>query len=160
MRRFHAFAFIAAMLTALAGASPALAQGGSTYRVILYIAEDGAPSEVTLTRLQEVWTEGEGAARLGELLRTSRIEQLQGVTIVPGQETPALRLGNVTVRIRGVYREPRQDAMFLRVEVDGGPDTFVKEVISRFNETIVLAYPLAEGNRTVVALLVPARTGD
>jgi hypothetical protein len=48
--------------------------------------------------------------------------------------------------------------MFLRVEVDGGPEALVKELISRFDETIILAYPLAEGNRTVVALLVPAPT--
>jgi hypothetical protein len=39
--------------------------------------------------------------------------------------------------------------------VDGGREALVKEMIAGFDETIVLAYPLAEGDRSVVALLVP-----
>ena len=145
----------------LAGAASARAQQqDSTYRVILYLAQDGAPTDVTLTRLQEVWTAADGGDRLRELLSASDVQRLEDVTIVPGRDTPALQLGNVTVRVRGVYKEPHKDAMFLRVEVDGGPETLVKELISRFDETIVLAYPLAEGNRTVVALLVPAHMGN
>lgn len=145
----------------LAGAASARAQQqDSTYRVILYLAQDGAPTDVTLTRLQEVWTAADGGDRLRELLSASDVQRLEDVTIVPGRDTPALQLGNVTVRVRGVYKEPHKDAMFLRVEVDGGPETLVKELISRFDETIVLAYPLAEGNRTVVALIVPARIGN
>jgi hypothetical protein len=45
--------------------------------------------------------------------------------------------------------------MFLRVEVDGGEEAFVKEMISRFDETIVVAYPLARGDQSLVALIVP-----
>jgi len=142
-----------------AAISPARAQEEPSYRVLLYIAEGGGPTEVTLTRLQEVWTAAEGQERLRALLAAGQVQQLQDVTIRPGTETPALQLGNVTVRVHGVYKEPRRDAMFLRVEVDGGPEALVKELISRFDETIVLAYPLAEGNRSVVALLVPTQLG-
>jgi hypothetical protein len=41
-----------------------------SYRVILFLAEDGAPRDVEIQRLKEVWREGEGAARLRELLAT------------------------------------------------------------------------------------------
>jgi hypothetical protein len=160
----HRFRFVIAPLTlaaAMAWSAPsALAQEGSTYRVILYLAENGGQSDVTLTRLQEVWSEGEGAERLRSLLSASQVQQLENVVVLPGRDTPTLRLGNVTVRVQGAYKEPGRNAMFLRVEVDGGPEALVKELISRFDETIVLAYPLAEGNRTVVALIVPARMGS
>ena len=43
----------------------------------------------------------------------------------------------------------------MRLEVDGGREALVKEMIAGFDETIVLAYPLAEGSGSVVALLVP-----
>ena len=105
--------------------------------------------------LNEVVAEGGGADRIRQLLEASSVEQLEGVTIVPGRDTPALKIGNVTVRVTGVYKEPRRDAMFLRVEVDGGREAFVKEVVSRFDESLVLAYPLTEGNRSIIALLVP-----
>jgi hypothetical protein len=156
--------FVAAVaLTAVAIASalwtaPALAQTeapDTTYRVILYLAEDSAPTDVTFQRLNEVVGEGAGADRIRQLLEASSVEQLEGVTIVPGTDTPALKIGNVTVRVTGVYKEPRRDAMFLRVEVDGGRAAFVKEVVSRFDESLVLAYPLTEGNRSIIALLVP-----
>lgn len=75
--------------------------------------------------------------------------------MVPGQETPAIRFGDVTFRIQGVLKEPRRDSVFLRLEVDGGREAVVKEMLASFDETIVLAYPLAEGDRSVVALLVP-----
>lgn len=141
---------------ALTAAVPAHAQEPSTtYRVILYIAEDGAPRETSLRRLDEVWTEGQSVERLQALLQTNSIQRLEDVTILPSRETPALRLGNVTVKVTGAYREPRRDAMFLRVEVDGGSEALVKEMVSRFDETILLAYPLAEGNRSLVALIVP-----
>ncbi len=80
---------------------------------------------------------------------------MDDVTILPGRETPVIQLGDVTVRVNGVLKEPRGDRMFLRVEVDGGEEAFVKEMISRFDETIVLAYPLARGDRSIVALIVP-----
>jgi hypothetical protein len=156
--------FIALLIGALSGAGRDVfaqedpVKGDSTYRVILYLAEGGAPTDVTLTRLHEVWAEGESVARIQGLLRSGQVQQLEDVTILPGRETPALQIGGVTVRVTGAYKEPRRDAMFLRVEVDGGPEALVKELISRFDETIILAYPLAEGNRTVVALLVPAPT--
>lgn len=153
-------AFALAVVAGLFATAPATAQPepGSTYRVILYIAEDGAPAEMSLQRLEEVWTAEEGSARLRELLSTDQIQRLEDVSIVPGGEAPALKVGNVTVRVRGAYREPKRDAMFLRVEVEGGSDTLVKEMLSGFDETILLAYPLAEGNRSVVALIIPART--
>jgi hypothetical protein len=153
----------AAALTAVAIAStlwaaPALAQTSqpdTTYRVILYLAEDGAPTDVSFQRLNEVVGEDAGAARIQQLLEASSVRQLEDVTILPGRDTPALKIGNVTVRVTGVYKEPRRDAMFLRVEVDGGREAFVKEVVSRFDESLVLAYPLTEGNRSIIALLVP-----
>ncbi|HJU87555.1 MAG TPA: hypothetical protein VJ788_09330 [Gemmatimonadota bacterium] len=148
---------VVAIATAL-WAVPAAAQAptpDTTYRVILYLAEDSAPSEVTFRRLNEVVGEGAGADRIRQLLEASSVEQLEGVTIVPGRDTPALKIGSVTVRVTGVYKEPRRDAMFLRVEVDGGRAAFVKEVVSRFDESLVLAYPLTEGNRSIIALLVP-----
>lgn len=154
----HTLAALA--LTVAASHAGAQESSGSTYRVLLYIAEGGGPTDVTLTRLQEVWTAGEGVERLRTLLAAGKVQQLEDVTILPGRETPALQLGDVTVRVRGVYREPQRDAMFLRVEVEGGAEALVKELISRFDETIVLAYPLAEGNRTVVALLVPTQMGE
>ena len=148
---------IVAIATAL-WAAPAAAQAptpDTTYRVILYLAEDSAPTEVSFRRLNEVVGEGAGADRIRQLLEASSVEQLEGVTIVPGRDTPALKIGSVTVRVTGVYKEPRRDAMFLRVEVDGGRAAFVKEVVSRFDESLVLAYPLTEGNRSIIALLVP-----
>ena len=159
--RFTAAAALAAVaIAATLWSVPALAQTGqpdTTYRVILYLAEDGAPNDVTFQRLDEVVGEGAGADRIRQLLEASSVRQLEDVTIVPGRDTPALKIGNVTVRVTGVYKEPRRDAMFLRVEVDGGREAFVKEVVSRFDESLVLAYPLTEGNRSIIALLVPAK---
>lgn len=132
-------------------------QDGSTYRVILFLTEDSAPRDVEIRRLKEVWSEGEGNDRLRSLLEAGAIQRLDAVTILPGQDTPAIRVGGVTVRVKGVLKEPRRDSMFLRVEVDGGREALVKEMISGFDETIVLAYPLTEGNRSIVALIVPAR---
>lgn len=126
-----------------------------SYRVILFLAEDGAPREVEIQRLKEVWREGEGADRLRQLLATREVRRLDEVTILPGRETPIVQIGDVTVRVNGVLKEPRRDRMFLRVEVDGGEEAFVKEMISRFDETIVVAYPLARGDRSIVALIVP-----
>jgi hypothetical protein len=163
MRRFrvrpiHAF-LLAALAAALAPSAARAQDGGSTYRVILYVAEDGVPSEVTLQRLTEVWSDGDGDARLREILAASKITRLEEVTLLPNRETPTLRLGDVTVRIRGAYREPRREAMMLHLEVEGGREAYVKELIAGFDETIVIAYPLAEGDRSIVALLVPTRVG-
>lgn len=157
----HVTTATTAVLLALAGASTAVAQTEetTTYRVILYLAEDGEPSEVMLSRMSEVWSEEQGTDRLRELLGAARVRRLEDVTILPGRDTPAMKLGDVTVRVRGVYREPRRDSMFLRLEVDGGAETLVKELISEFDETIVLAYPLAEGDRSVVALIIPTKFG-
>lgn len=159
MLRTVATAFVAWSLIA-AGAASAQDDATTTYRVILYLAEDGGPSQVTLSRMSEVWSEGQGIERLRELLSAGRVRRLEDVTILPGRDTPAMKLGDVTVRVRGVYREPKRDSMFLRLEVDGGAETLVKELISGFDETIVLAYPLAEGDRSVVALIVPTRLGS
>jgi hypothetical protein len=157
--RFVAAAVLSVVaITTTLSAAPAAAQAptpDTTYRVILYLAEGSAPTDVTFQRLNEVVGEGAGSDRIRQLLEASSVEQLEGVTIVPGRDTPALKIGNVTVRVTGVYKEPRRDAMFLRVEVDGGRAAFVKEVVSRFDESLVLAYPLTEGNRSIIALLVP-----
>lgn len=155
-------AFVCLVLGLATGAAPARAQTGAadpdaTYRVILYLAEAGAPTELSFQRLNEVVGEAAGADRIRQLLEASSVEQLEGVTILPGGETPTLKIGDVTVRVRGIYKEPRRDAMFLRVEVDGGREAFVKEVVSRFDESLVIAYPLTEGNRSIIALLVPTR---
>lgn len=160
MTRFRIYLPLAILALAVATAAPARAQDDSgedsTYRVILYVAENGAPTELSFQRLEEVVGEEAGADRIRQLLQASSVRRLQDVTILPGGDTPALKIGDVTVRVRGVYKEPHRDSMYLRVEVDGGREAFVKEVISRFDESLVLAYPLTEGNRSVVALLVPA----
>jgi hypothetical protein len=157
--RFVAAVALAAVVIATTlWTAPARAQipaPDTTYRVILYLAEGTAPTDVSFQRLNEVVGEGAGADRIRQILEASSVEQLEGVTIVPGRDTPVLKIGNVTVRVTGVYKEPRRDAMFLRVEVDGGRAAFVKEVVSRFDESLVLAYPLTEGNRSIIALLVP-----
>lgn len=155
-------AFVCLVLGLAIGVAPARAQTGAadpdaTYRVILYLAEAGAPTDLSFQRLNEVVGEADGADRIRQLLEASSVEQLEGVTILPGGETPTLKIGDVTVRVRGIYKEPRRDAMFLRVEVDGGREAFVKEVVSRFDESLVIAYPLTEGNRSIIALLVPTR---
>lgn len=160
--RISVLAVLAVLVLAMTGwVAPACAQADTTpdttYRVILYLAEDGAPAELSFRRLNEVVGEAAGADRIRELLEASSVRQLEDVTILPGRDTPALKIGNVTVRVTGVYKEPRRDSMFLRVEVDGGRETFVKEVVSRFDESLVLAYPLTEGNRSIIALLVPTR---
>ena len=95
--------------------------------MILYLAEAGAPTELSFQRLNEVVGEADGANRIRQLLEASSVQQLEGVTILPGGDTPTLKIGNVTVRVRGIYKEPHRDAMFLRVEVDGGREAFVKE---------------------------------
>ncbi|MFN2383660.1 MAG: hypothetical protein ABR559_05285 [Gemmatimonadota bacterium] len=147
------------LATSFGAARDSFAQApNSTYRVILYIAESGGPTDVSLQRLTEVWSEADGAAKLRALLSTGAIQRLDDVTILPGRDTPAIQLGDVTVRVKGVYKEPRRDSMFLRVEVDGGREALVKEMISRFDETIVLAYPLAEGDRSIIALILPAES--
>ena len=151
----YALAALGVAAATMATPGPARAQESTTYRVILYVAEEGAPRQMSLQRLDEVWAEGESLERLQALLDVSSLQRLEDVTVLPNQETPSLRMGNVTVRVRGAYREPRRDAMFLRVEVDGGSEALVKEMISGFDETILLAYPLAEGNRSIVALIVP-----
>ena len=146
------------IVLALAAAVPADLRGqgqAPTYRVILYLAEEGAPQQVQIQRLDEVWSEADGAQRLQSLLDSGAVRQLEEVTLVPGQEPPTIRFGDVTFRVRGVLKEPRMDSMFLRLEVDGGREALVKEMIAGFDETIVLAYPLAEGNKSVVAHLVP-----
>jgi hypothetical protein len=151
---------LAALATAFVAPGPTRAQDAeptTTYRVILYLAENGAPTEVSFRRLQEVVGDDASPDQIRQILQAGSVRRLQDVTIVPGRETPALRIGDVTVRVRGVYKEPRRDAMFLHVEVDGGREAFVKEVVSRFDESLVLAYPLTEGDRSIVALLVPAR---
>lgn len=160
--RISVLAVLAVLVLAMTGwVTPVRAQAGTapdtTYRVILYLAEDGAPAELSFRRLNEVVGEAAGADRIRALLEASSVRQLEDVTILPGRDTPALKIGNVTVRVTGVYKEPRRDSMFLRVEVDGGRETFVKEVVSRFDESLVLAYPLTEGNRSIIALLVPTR---
>ncbi|MGH7549648.1 MAG: hypothetical protein ACREMD_01705 [Gemmatimonadota bacterium] len=126
-----------------------------TYRVILYLAEQDAPSEVQVRRLDEVWSVGDSAERLQSLLSSGSVQQLEEVTMVPGQDTPAIQFGEVTFRVEGVLKEPHRDSVFLRLEVDGGREAVVKEMLASFDETIILAYPLAEGDRSVVALLVP-----
>jgi hypothetical protein len=159
--RTLALAASAAFAFSLVGADSARAQGApapdTSYRVILYLAEDGAPAELSFRRLDEVVGEDAGGERIRQLLEASSVQRLEDVTILPGRDTPALKIGSVTVRVTGVYKEPRKDAMFLRVEVEGGRETFVKEVVSRFDESLVLAYPLTEGNRSIIALLVPTR---
>ena len=149
----------AALALCLAGADSARAQAtpDTSYRVILYLAENGAPADLSFRRLDEVVGEDAGADRIRQLLEASSVQRLEDVTILPGRDTPALKIGSVTVRVTGVYKEPRRDSMFLRVEVEGGRETFVKEVVSRFDESLVLAYPLTEGNRSIIALLVPTR---
>ena len=151
------FALLILGLTGTSAPVQAQATPDTTYRVILYLAEDGAPSELSFRRLDEVVSEADGADRIRQLLEASSVRQLEDVTILPGRDTPVLKIGNVTVRVRGIYKEPRRDSMFLRVEVDGGREAFVKEVVSRFDESLVLAYPLTEGNRSIIALLVPTK---
>lgn len=152
-------ASILAAAFALAGPAvpgAALAQGESpTYRVILYLAEQDAAREVEVRRLDEVWSPDDGPERLRSLLASGSVRELEEITFVPGQETPAIRFGEVTFRVQGALKEPLRDSVFLRLEVDGGRETVVKEMLAAFDETIVLAYPLAEGDRSIVALLVP-----
>lgn len=160
--RFSVAAVVAAAVIP-ATALPGLAQtdgSSSTYRVILYIAENAGPQQMSIRRLDQVWDEGDGTARLRELLQANKVEQLEEVTVLPNRDTPALSMGGVTVRVRGAYREPRKDAMFLRVELEGGQETLVKEMISKFDESIVVAYPLAEGGKSLVALIVPTQIGN
>jgi hypothetical protein len=78
-----------------------------SYRVILFLAEDGAPRDVEIQRLKEVWREGEGAARLRELLATGEVRRLDEVTILPGRETPVIRLGEPDVSPRRSRRRRR-----------------------------------------------------
>jgi len=158
MRNRHTVLGLAVVLALAASADPAelCAQGQApTYRVILYLAEQNVPQQVQIQRLDEVWSEADGAQRLQSLLDSGTVRQLEEVTLVPGQETPTIRFGDVTFRVKGVLKQPHMDSMFLRLEVDGGREALVKEMIAGFDETIVLAYPLAEGDRSVVALLVP-----
>ncbi|MGH7564734.1 MAG: hypothetical protein ACREK5_09975 [Gemmatimonadota bacterium] len=147
---------IAFVLAGMVGPAESSAQSDPpTYRVILYLAEQDAASEVQIRRLDEVWSAGDSAERLQSLLSSGSVRRLEEVTMVPGQDTPAIQFGEVTFRIEGVLKEPRRDSVFLRLEVDGGREAVVKEMLASFDETIVLAYPLAEGDDSVVALLVP-----
>jgi hypothetical protein len=157
MRNRHTISGLAIVLAlAAATAADVRGQGQSpTYRVILYVAEQGGSQQVQIQRLNEVWSVEDGAQRLQSLLQSGTVRQLEEVTLVPGQETPTIRFGEVTFRVKGVLKQPHMDSMFLRLEVDGGRETLVKEMLAGFEETIVLAYPLAEGDRSVVALLVP-----
>jgi hypothetical protein len=156
MRNRHTISGLAIVLALAATAADVRGQGQApTYRVILYVAEQGGSQQVQIQRLDEVWSVEDGAQRLQSLLQSGTVRQLEEVTLVPGQETPTIRFGEVTFRVKGVLKQPHMDSMFLRLEVDGGRETLVKEMLAGFEETIVLAYPLAEGDRSVVALLVP-----
>ena len=161
VRRLRHSIFVVLALLVGMGSTPFVVEAQETrsYKVILYLAEDGGTREATIERLHEVWNESQGPERLKALLSTGNVRRLEEVTVLPNRETPALKVGDVTVRVRGAYKDPKRDSMFLRVEIDGGQEAFVKEMISKFDETIVLAYPLATGDRSVVALIVPAPAG-
>ena len=116
----------------------------ATYRVILYLAEAGAPTELSFQRLNEVVGEADGANRIRQLLEASSVQQLEGVTILPGGDTPTLKIGNVTVRVGHLQgTAPGRD-----VPASGGrrrQGGFREGVVSRFDESLVIAYPLTEG---------------
>ena len=113
-RRATSLALLATALLAATSMAqdPATDRASRSYRVILFLAEDGAPRDVKIQRLKEVWREGESATRLRELLATGEVRRLDDVTILPGRETPVIQIGDVTVRVNGVLKEPRGERMF------------------------------------------------
>ena len=65
-----------AIVLALVAAGPTDLRGqgqAPTYRVILYLAEEGAPQQVQIQRLDEVWSEADGAQRLQSLLDSGAV---------------------------------------------------------------------------------------
>lgn len=136
-----------------------LAQEGdaqaSTYEVELFLVEDEVSGDTSLQRIRELWPLEGREERLKALLNVERVRRLESVTVIPGGETPAFGMGGVIVRVNGGYRGPDRDRMFLRVEVDGGREAFVKEMISRFDETIVVVYRVDDEDRSLVAVVGP-----
>ena len=145
----------AATIVGLALHTPAAgAQSAETYQVILYLAEDGKVPEAGIRRLEQIVDPDLAREEIQSIISASRFIELEDIVILPGRDLPAIRVGDITVRVRGVLREPRRESMYLRLEVDGGQEAFVKELVSRFDESIALAYPLVDGN-SIVVLLVP-----
>ena len=75
MRNHRAIPALVIAFVLAAAAVPADLPGQTqapTYRVILYLAEEGAPQQVQIQRLDEVWSEADGAQRLQRLLDRHR----------------------------------------------------------------------------------------
>lgn len=125
-----------------------------TYKMVLFLTE-GTPQEPSLRRFSEIVPEEALEARLGLVPGVGEVIRLEEIVVRPNRESPALVVDQATIRVNGEYRPPRQQSMLLRIVVDGGSERFMKEVLSRFDETIIVTYPFEGEDRSLVAVIFP-----
>jgi hypothetical protein len=135
------------------------AERDRTFRAVLFLvpaSDDAADGGLRVERLQEVWAEGESAAKLAAHLDGVSPQKLQALTITPGQDSAIVQYEDLTFRVSGLYRGPRRDRMYLKVSFDQGGRAAVKEFLAGLDETVLVGYPLlGDTGGTVVALLIP-----
>ena len=130
-----------------------------TFRAVLFLVpatDAGADAGLRVEHLQEVWAEGESAAKLAAHLEAASPQKLQALTVTPGQDSAIVQYEDLTFRISGLYRGPRRDRMYLKVSFDQGGRAAVKEFLAGLDETVLVGYPLiGNAQGSVVALLIP-----
>ena len=130
--------------------------GGRTFKALLFVAPGSSSEGLRVENLREVWSEGESASKLQARLNASDLEQLQVLTIVPGQETAVVRYKDLTFRISGLYRGAGKDRRYLKVSFDQGGQAAVKEFLAGLDESVLIGYPLVgDAGGSIVAVLVP-----
>ena len=134
-------------------------QGGKTFRALLFLVpatDKSAAGGVRVEHLNEVWSEGESAAKLRARLSGVDPQQLQALTIVPGQKDAVVQYGDMTFRIAGLYRGPQKDRMYLKVSFDQAGQAAMKEFLAGLDESVLVAYPLVgDAAGSIIALLIP-----
>lgn len=128
-----------------------------TFKTILFFVPGEAGGEgLKVDRVKEVWTEGDSPSKLALLVKGKPPQRLQAVTVTPGQENTVIKYKDLTFRISGLYRGPEKDRMYLKVSFDQGGQAAVKEFLAGLDESVVVSYPMAGGEKgSVVALLLP-----
>ena len=133
------------------------AGGRKTFKTILYFVPGATGGEgFRVEHLKEVLTESDGASRLALLVDGQAPQRLQALTVTPGQDNAVVKYKDLTFRISGLYRGPQKDRMYLKVSFDQGGQAAVKEFLAGLDQSVVVTYPMAGGEKgSLVALLVP-----
>lgn len=127
-----------------------------TFKALLFLVPGESASGLRVEHLKEVWSEGDSAERLRAHLASAAAEQLQVLTVTPGQDAGVVQYKDLTFRINGLYKGAQKDRMFLRVSFDQAGRAAVKEFLAGLNESVLVAYPLVgDAQGSIVAVLIP-----